>query len=462
MTRLRGSPIGWGMLLSVRRVGLRFFPLITLTGLLTTSCGTPPVVGPPTPPTQLNFTVQPSNTVAGAMITPAVQVTAQDASGHTATGFTELVTVASLTAGDTLFGTASVAAVNGVATFANLRINKAGTDTLRATASGLTEATSRPFSIMTGRVSATQSSVQAYPLLILAGAGNSTISVVARDASGNPISGASVVLAATGAGNALTQPASPTSATGVATGTLTSSVVEMKTVSATINGAAITQTASVIVDAVSPTQSTISATPASIEAICSNSTITVTARDAAGTPLSGVSVSLTASGTGNTLTQPGGPTNASGVGTATLSSTVAETKTVSATINGTAIAQAATVTVGPGPKTQLCFTIQPTNTVAGGKITPAVRVTATDASGYIASGFTGLVTVAIGSNPSGAILSGTTSVPAVNGVAAFADLSINRVGTGYTLTAAATGFTGATSAPFNVFVIPCVGGRCRW
>jgi len=59
-------------------------------------------------------------------------------------------------------------------------------------------------------------------------------------------------------------------------------------------------------------------------------------------------VVLAATGSGNTLTQPGGSTNASGVATGTLSSTVAETKTVSATIGGTAITQTATVTVTAG------------------------------------------------------------------------------------------------------------------
>jgi len=36
----------------------------------------------------LVFTVQPTSTVAGASITPAVEVTARDANGNTATGFT--------------------------------------------------------------------------------------------------------------------------------------------------------------------------------------------------------------------------------------------------------------------------------------------------------------------------------------------------------------------------------------
>src|SRR5439155_474307 len=50
----------------------------------------------------------------------------------------------------------------------------------------------------------------------------------------------------------------------------------------------------------------------------------------------------------------------------------------------------------------------------------------------------------------GGALAGTTTVAAASGVATFANLSINRVGTGYTLTAAVTGLTTGTSAAFNI------------
>src|SRR5205814_987471 len=73
-----------------------------------------------------------------------------------------------------------------------------------------------------------------------------------------------------------------------------------------------------------------------------------------------------------------------------------------------------------------------------------------DAQGNTATGFTGNVTVAIGTNPGGGTLAGTTTVAAASGSATFSGVSINRTGTGYTLTGAATGLTGATSAAFNI------------
>src|SRR4029079_7082665 len=60
------------------------------------------------------------------------------------------------------------------------------------------------------------------------------------------------------------------------------------------------------------------------------------------------------------------------------------------------------------------------------------------------------VTLAIGTNPASGTLSGTKTVAAVNGVATFSDLSIDKAGTGYTLTAASTGLTGDTSSSFNI------------
>ena len=83
-------------------------------------------------------------------------------------------------------------------------------------------------------------------------------------------------------------------------------------------------------------------------------------------------------------------------------------------------------------------------------ITPAIQVQVQDTLGNVDTSFTASVTVAIGTNPVGGRLSGTTSVTPVNGVALFGDLSIDRAGTGYTLSATAPGATGATSASFNV------------
>src|SRR5207249_12121195 len=98
----------------------------------------------------------------------------------------------------------------------------------------------------------------------------------------------------------------------------------------------------------------------------------------------------------------------------------------------------------------LVFAVQPGNTTAGSAVAPAVQIAAQDAQGNTDPTFTGNVTVAIATNPGGGTLSGTTTVAAVNGIAAFSTLTINRTGTGYTLAASASGLTGNTSAAFNI------------
>src|SRR5207249_8764663 len=66
--------------------------------------------------TQLVFTGQPSNTAAGVAITPAVQVTARDGQGNTATGFARKGTgaIGGNAWGGSVAGTATVAAISGV------------------------------------------------------------------------------------------------------------------------------------------------------------------------------------------------------------------------------------------------------------------------------------------------------------------------------------------------------------
>src|SRR2546430_1577253 len=103
-----------------------------------------------------------------------------------------------------------------------------------------------------------------------------------------------------------------------------------------------------------------------------------------------------------------------------------------------------------GAATKLGFTGQPTHVAAAEPITPAAQVEVQDAVGTRVPGATGAVTVTLGSNPSGGTLGGTMTVSASQGIATFADLRIDRPGSGYTLLASAAGLSGATSTPFAV------------
>ncbi|MGH7567794.1 MAG: Ig-like domain-containing protein [Gemmatimonadales bacterium] len=401
---------------------------------------------------QSTVTAAPGSIEAGGVST--ITVTARDAFGNPIPGATVVLAATGTANSLTQPGpTSSVGAATGT-----LSSTVAETKTVSATVNGTAIAQTAAVIVTPTGVDAALSTVTAAPPTIAASGGTSqsTITVTAKDGFGNPIAGATVVLAASGGGNTLSAPG-PTGATGVTTATLSSTVAEGKTISATINGTAITQTTTVTVQPAVPSgaQTLVTAAPGTITASggSSQATITVTVRDAFGNAIQGASVTLAATGAGNTLTQPATLTNASGVTTGTLSSVTAGTKTVSATVNGSiAVAQTATVNVLAATAAELVFTVQPTNTVAGAAITPAVQVVARDEFGNTATGFGGSVTMALAANPAGGTLAGTTTVPAGSGVATFSDLRIQKAGTGYALSASAGGATADTSVAFNVLV----------
>src|SRR6266566_2009661 len=85
-------------------------------------------------------------------------------------------------------------------------------------------------------------------------------------------------------------------------------------------------------------------------------------------------------------------------------------------------------------------------------IAPPVRVAVQDSLGNPLRGATDTVTLALAANPNDAILLGTTTVAAIDGIATFADLRVDRPGSGYTLAATAARHTEVTSALFVVRV----------
>jgi hypothetical protein len=105
---------------------------------------------------------------------------------------------------------------------------------------------------------------------------------------------------------------------------------------------------------------------------------------------------------------------------------------------------------GGGAPTRLAFVQGPASPVeASIPVAPTVTVAVVDAAGHVATTSTAIVSLALGANPNGATLSGTTSTAAVQGLASFPGLSVNMLGTGLTLTASSTGLLSATTT-FNV------------
>ena len=73
-----------------------------------------------------------------------------------------------------------------------------------------------------------------------------------------------------------------------------------------------------------------------------------------------------------------------------------------------------------------------------------------DAYGNVETSASNTVKVAMGNNPTGARLGGRLSAKATMGVATFSNLTINKVGTGYTLKVSSSGLTSATSTAISV------------
>jgi hypothetical protein len=127
---------------------------ILVVAALSTGCGGDDPSSPPPPPpapTQIGFTVQPNQALRDSAIAPAVQVEVRGASGARIAGATNTVTLAldANPAGAALIGTTSVAAVDGIATFTNLRVAERGRGyMLVASSPSLTPDTSGVFDIV--------------------------------------------------------------------------------------------------------------------------------------------------------------------------------------------------------------------------------------------------------------------------------------------------------------------------
>ncbi|HTT67876.1 MAG TPA: hypothetical protein VMF70_07605, partial [Gemmatimonadales bacterium] len=282
------------------------------------------------------------------------------------------------------------------------------------------------------------------------------------DGSGAPVSGVSVSWYVVSGGGSVTPATSITGSTGLAqTSWKLGRVAGANVVSASLPGSSlippINFTASATAAAPSALAFTVPPTTATAGGAMTPA-LQVTVQDSMGntvtTATNNVTVAIGSNPAGGTLTGTASVAATSGVATfSNLSINKAGTGyTLTASASGLTGATSAPFAVNAGAAAKLAFTTPPSSVAAGAAISPAVAVTVQDALGNTVTGASNSVTVAIGTNPASGTLSGTSSVAAVSGVATFSTLSIDKAGTGYTLTAAASGLAGATSGTFNVAV----------
>src|SRR5437762_462372 len=330
--------------------------------------------GPPSEaaPARVAFSSSLGNARAGQPISPPVQVTVQDSAGRVTLRDTMVtLSLAANPSGDSLRGKKQVRSVNGVATFADLRLDKADSGyTLTAAAPNLHPDTSAAFSVMPAP--ATQLLFTTQPSATMQDSAMKAVQVTAYDSLGNKATNfAGSIQLRIGTDGSISK-------------------------KATLSGAV-------------------------AQAVAGVATFP--------------NLRIDSVGTGYTLTAAFG------------SAAPVDTSVPFDIIPGPP--------PPPPPPTHLGFTQQPSQTTeAGATITPPVQVAALDASDHVVPGFTGAIGLALEPASNGGTLSGGTPINAVNGIATFPSLSVDKAGTGYTLRATASGLTDATSSAFAVAALP--------
>ena len=430
----------------------------------------------------LVFTSQPTNTTAGGAIdSPSgVQVSVEGTGGSVVTGNSDSITLslASSSGGATLGGTLTEPAVNGVATFNNLSITKAGSGySLIATDStnnAITAGASAAFNISSAPAATivylNQPTNTAAGAVIDSPAG---VQVETTDAYGN--------LASTGDSITLSLGANPTSATlgGTLTSLAVNGIANFSSLAINKTGMGYTLTAA------DTTNSAVAAGSSAAFNISAAAVASLVYVNQPGNTIAGAVIDSPAAVQVETVDSYGNLVPAddsitlslgNNPGSTTLTGTVTSTAingianfsnlsitkaasgfTLLATDTGNNAVTAGTSTafnISAGAASTLLFLIQPTNTIAGAVInSPAgVELETTDSYGNLVFA-SDSITLALGNNPAAATLGGTVTSATTNGIANFSNLSISKASSGYTLIATDTtnsAVNSTTSAAFNI------------
>jgi cyclophilin family peptidyl-prolyl cis-trans isomerase len=311
------------------------------------------IIATPDDPLTSTFTVTPASIASGSKST--IVLTTKNASGTALTTGGQSVAFGLGTG--TGSGTFSTVNDNGDGTYtATFTATTAGGNTITAKIDGQTVTATEPIIVTSGTISAAESVVTVQPgVVTAAGTTTATVTLTAKDASQNLLStgGATVTF---GLGNTTggqgTFGAVTDNHNGTYTATFTGNTAGSNTITAKINGTAVTTTLPTI--GVTPStldlgQSAVTVTPS--VASGSSTTVTFTAKNAAGTQLTSGGATVvfslvagTGSGTFSNVTDDG-----NGVYTASFTGTTAGTNSITATVDGLALTSAAapiTVTAG--------------------------------------------------------------------------------------------------------------------
>ncbi len=423
----------------------------------------------PNLPTQVIFTQSPSDTLAGAANSSIITIEIRDSFNDIVSTATDEVTLsfAADPSGATasLGGTLTVNAVAGIATFNDITVDKAfNAYTLDAASIGLTADISTAFNISPAAKSQLVFIIEPSH----ADYGESiapNIEVEIQDAFGNITSDT----------DAITLAINNNPSAGILAGTLTQAAVAGVatfndinidsigvgyTLDATATGLTLATSTSFDIGATA-TQLAITTQPTNaFNDYAISPSITVEVRDSnnnlvvAATP--NITLSLGTDPSAGSATLSGTITQPAIGGIATFNDisidTLATGYTFTTASTGLTADTSMIFDIIQAPATKLTFIQDPSDAVAGVANSPSITVEVRDANDNIVPLATDLITLALGSDPSGATasLGGTISVNAIAGMATFTDITIDKAFTGYDLTASATGLTLDTSSAFNI------------
>ena len=436
------------------------------------------------PAAKLVYTTVPSTGTAGTTFSVTVQ--SQDVNGNPASPTSNTtITLSKASGGGTLSGTltGTIPTSGNSVTISTPVYSKSDTMTLTATATAgetsLTAVTSSNIVFSSG--AATQLVFSTQP-----GGGTAATAwsqqpvVTLEDANGNTVTGTVQNVTLTiqnnaGPGGVLsgTTTMAVNTSTGLATFsglsinkngtayTLTATGSTVDTTAGTVVSSAFNITVGPATQVLVETAANGSGTVVPAQNVASGSTLTVysISRDAGNNFVANVSATWTLVNlTGGVVAGDLSPATGT---SATFTGHLIGTAAIHAVSGSLTTTNSGTITVIAGTANKLAFTTSPSNGTGGIAFGTQPAVTLQDANGNTVTGTAQNVTLAIQNNAGpGGVLGGTTTV-AVNtstGLATFSGISINKAGTGYTLTA--TGSTVDTttgivvSSAFNITAGP--------
>jgi adhesin/invasin len=384
----------------------------------------PPSVGAPT----TLLTVVTNNATANGVATNSVNAHITDANGNPVANQTVTFTIASGTG--SFVGSATVTTNASGDAQISLTSQVAGTVNITATVNGNNITNGSPASVIF--VAGTPSATAPTTILTVVtnnavadGVATNSVNAHITDANGNPVANQTVSFAiASGTGSFVGAATVTTNANGDAQISLTSLVAGTVNITATVNGNSITNGSPAIVifvagapSATAPTTIlTVVTNNAVADGVATNS-VNAHITDANGNPVANQTVSFAiASGTGSFVGSATVTTNSSGDAQISLTSLVAGTVNITATVNGNSITNgspAIVIFVAGAPSATApttILTVVTNNAVADGVVTNSVNAHITDANGNPVANQT--VTFAIASGTGSFVGSATVTTNA--------------------------------------------------